>query len=135
VAQLVTRDLTLADPTPAYLTDSAELKKKLDATLDFLNTARPTAVNLGTAVRRLKNKLNTSIGEAKEPRIIAHEVVLEARAIHDEDLQRNKDMAKWAADWILNHHDIQSGVNVLTVCNTGNLATSVCHFLTPPSPD
>jgi len=93
-------------------------------------------VNLGTAVRRLKNRLNGGIGEAKEPRVIAQDVVLEARAVHDEDLQRNKDMAKWAADWILNHHNVQSGVNILTVCNTGGLATSVRHFLDiifPPS--
>jgi len=101
---------------------------KLDSILDFLNTARPTAVNLSTAVRRLQNRLNRGIGEAKEPRVIAQDVVVEARAVHDEDLQRNKDMAKWAADWILNHHNIQSGVNILTVCNTGSLATSVRHF-------
>ena len=116
-------------PVPDYLTDNAKLQKKLYSLLDFLNTARPTAVNLGTAVRRLKNKIDKGIGEAKEPRVIAQEVVAEARAVHDEDLQRNKDMAKWAADWILNHHNIQSDVNILTVCNTGSLATSVRYFI------
>ena len=91
-------------------------------------------MNLGTAVRRLKNKLNSGFEEAKEPRVIAQEVVLEARAVHDEDLQRNKHMEKWSADWILNFHHVQSGVNVLTVCNTGSLATSVrfSNNSTPP---
>jgi methylthioribose-1-phosphate isomerase len=126
VAQAIIRDLSLSQPAPAYLSDNVELKHKLNSILDLLNTARPTAVNLGTAVRRLKNKLDSGIREAKGPRIIAQEVAVEARAVHDEDLQRNKDMAKWAADWISNHHNVQSGLNVLTVCNTGSLATSVC---------
>ena len=127
VAQLITRDSALSQP-PLYLTSTAELKKKLDSILDFLNTARPTAVNLGTAVRRLKNRIDNGIAEAKSPLVLAREVAAEARAVHDEDLQRNKDMAKWAADWILNRHDLQDSMNILTVCNTGNLATSVCRL-------
>ena len=102
----------------------------MDSTLDFLNTSRPTAVNLGTAVRRLKKRLNDGIAEGKDPRVIAQDVVAEARAVHDEDLQRNKDMAKWAGEWILDHHKVQGGVNILTVCNTGSLATSVRLYFT-----
>jgi len=33
-------------------------------------------------------------------------------------------MAKWAGEWILDHHKVQGDVNILTVCNTGSLATS-----------
>jgi methylthioribose-1-phosphate isomerase len=121
---LITLDLKSPSP-PSYLTSREKLNKELDITLDFLNTARPTAVNLGTAVRRLKKTIHDGIVEEKEPRSIAQDVVSEARAIHDEDLQRNKDMAKWAGDWILKHHNVQNGVNILTVCNTGSLATSV----------
>lgn len=128
VARSITLDLK-SSPLPSYLTDRDELKKELDTILDFLNTARPTAVNLGTAVRRLKKKIHDGIAKDKESLIIAQEVITEARAIHDEDLQRNKDMARWAGEWILNHHNVQKGVNILTVCNTGSLATSVRSHL------
>lgn len=130
VAQSLTRDLALF-PEPPHLTRPDLLKRELDTILDFLNTSRPTAVNLGTAVRRLKKKLNDAIAAGKDPRVIAQDVVAEARAVHDEDLQRNKDMAKWAGEWILDHHKVQGDVNILTVCNTGSLATSVCYIFTP----
>jgi len=39
-------------------------------------------------------------------------------------------MAKRAGEWILDHHKVQGDVNILTVCNTGSLATSVCLYFT-----
>lgn len=65
--------------------------------------------------------------------MIAEALIAEGKAVADEDVGRNKEMAKWAGEWLLQRvkeqgGDVSGGVNVLTVCNTGSLATSVCIF-------
>ncbi|KAF9529186.1 hypothetical protein CPB83DRAFT_852820 [Crepidotus variabilis] len=114
---------TLGADDAGYLASVSTLQSKCEEILGYLYTSRPTAVNLGTAIRRLKAVLHSG---TNDPRLLAEQLIAEATAIHAEDLQRNKDMAKWAGQWLLNHHKVpQDGkVNVLTVCNTGSLATS-----------
>jgi len=55
--------------------------------------------------------------------------VAEGKAVADEDVGRNKEMSRWAGEWLLQRVEEQGvdpskGLNVLTVCNTGSLATS-----------
>jgi len=118
-----------AAEAPEYLKSQDTLKKHIDEILAFLFTARPTAVNLGAATRRLANTLDNGIAAGKGPLVIAEELVAEANAVADEDVGRNKEMAKWAGEWLWKRVQEQSSarqsVNVLTVCNTGSLATSV----------
>lgn len=49
--------------------------------------------------------------------------------VEKEDLARNKEMSKKGAEWILEKAKRKRGdgakVRVMTVCNTGSLATSV----------
>ncbi|CAA7261697.1 unnamed protein product [Cyclocybe aegerita] len=128
VSQHLTRALRAAEP-PAFLSSPSALKSHIDTTLAYLFTARPTAVNLGAATRRLTKTLDDAIAAGKVPREIAQELVAEGRAVADEDVGRNKLMAKWAGEWLLQRVadrglDASKGVNVLTVCNTGSLATS-----------
>ncbi|KDR75206.1 hypothetical protein GALMADRAFT_249173 [Galerina marginata CBS 339.88] len=121
-----------ASPAPDYLASQDALKAHIDGILAYLFTARPTAVNLGAATRRLGNTLDSSIAAGKDPRTIAQDLVAEGNAVADEDVGRNKEMAKWAGEWLLQRVRDHSpgadteagGVNVLTVCNTGSLATS-----------
>ena len=51
------------------------------------------------------------------------------RAVHEIDLGQNRAMGKWGGDWIVEvvkrSGGSGEGLNVLTVCNTGSLATSV----------
>jgi len=106
------------------------LKTHIDGILGFLYTSRPTAVNLGAATRRLTKTLDSGISAEKEPRAIAKDLIAEGRAVADEDVGRNKEMAKWAGEWLIQRVrdqglDFSRGLNVLTVCNTGSLATSV----------
>ena len=117
--------------SPDYLLSLDSLKTHIDRILSFLYTARPTAVNLGVATRRLTKTLNDGIAALKDPRTVAQDLVEEAKAVADEDVGRNKQMSKWAGDWLLERVlkqglDASRGLNVLTVCNTGSLATSVC---------
>ena len=130
VAQYLTRALRESS-SPDYLLSLDSLKSHIDGILSFLYTSRPTAVNLGVATRRLTKTLNDGIAALKNPRAVAQDLVEEAKAVADEDVGRNKQMSKWAGDWLLERvHkqglDASRGLNVLTVCNTGSLATSVC---------
>ena len=97
--------------------------------LDFLESARPTAVNLGAATRRLTKTLQESIDAGKDSVTIAHDLIAEGKNIDGEDVGRNKEMAKRGGEWLIDHVKRQGGsgegLNVLTVCNTGSLATSV----------
>jgi methylthioribose-1-phosphate isomerase len=92
--------------------DGAEAAHKLQPTMDRLNAARPTAVNLAWALARVRRAL----GEAG----IDWRVVVEgaARAIETEDLAANRAMGSLGAALM------GSGSGVLTHCNTGSLATA-----------
>ena len=118
-------------PTPPWLETTDGLKQHVLEILAHLFTARPTAVNLGAATRRLSRKLQEEIDAGKEPRAVAQELVAEAREIDAEDVGRNKLMSKWGGEWLVERGKREGGsgegLNVMTVCNTGSLATSVCR--------
>ncbi|KAF9482152.1 Methylthioribose-1-phosphate isomerase [Pholiota conissans] len=128
VAQYLTRGLK-ASHTPDYLQSQEALKLHIDKILAYLFTSRPTAVNLGAATRRLTKLLDERVAVGKDTRTIAEDLIAESKAVADEDIGRNKEMAKWAGEWLLQRVkeqrlDASQGLNVLTVCNTGSLATS-----------
>lgn len=79
-----------------------------------LNNARPTAVNLAWAIRRMMKTVEAFEGSAEELR--THLVQL-AKDIADEDVEINKRMATYGAALI------DDGDRVLHHCNTGALAT------------
>jgi methylthioribose-1-phosphate isomerase len=76
-----------------------------------LQQARPTAVNLGWAVGRMREKAAVVNGDPVAA------LLAEAIAIHDEDIRANHAMGTLGAAFIDN------GSGVLTHCNTGSLAT------------
>ncbi|KII92738.1 hypothetical protein PLICRDRAFT_172791 [Plicaturopsis crispa FD-325 SS-3] len=117
-----------ASPRPPWLDSPAAFTSHLTPLIDHLYTARPTAVNLGAATQRLTASLSASVAAETDAQAVAEAVIKEARAINDEDLGRNKDMSKWGGEWLLDTVKKAGGaeekLNVLTVCNTGSLATS-----------
>lgn len=121
-------DALAATPIPDFLSSPEALKAHVGPILAYLFTARPTAVNLGAATRRLENVLHASFTSGKDARTIAQDLVTEGNLIANEDVGRNKEMSKWGGDWLLKRVGAEgsaSGLNILTVCNTGSLATSV----------
>jgi len=117
------------DPSPDFLSSPESLAAHVTPILDFMFTARPTAVNLGAATRRLARTLQSSLSEGKDARAIAEDLIEDGRQVAAEDVGRNKAMAKWGGDWLVEEVKGKGGsgdgLNVLTVCNTGSLATSV----------
>ena len=81
---------------------------------EIINGARPTAVNLQWAVRRM-----LAVAEA-EPDLTAvkHRLLAEARRIQEEDEEINRRMGDFGKSLM------PDGGSVLTHCNTGALATS-----------
>lgn len=84
--------------------------ENLELILSQLNAARPTAVNLAWALRRMRSVLERVAS--------VDALVREAQAIQEEDLAANHAMGKLGAALIAPN----SGV--LTHCNTGSLATA-----------
>jgi len=96
------RELKPADPE-ALRTAALEVGARLDA-------SRPTAVNLGWAVKRALKRVEN------EPTLEA--LLDEAKAIHAEDEQLCRAMGETGAALI------KDGMTVLTHCNAGRLATA-----------
>ena len=92
--------------------DGPEARAALTDATRTLNAARPTAVNLAWALRRM----NAALGNAGDDwrAILANQ----ALAIEQEDLAANRHMGRLGAALI------EPGSGVLTHCNTGSLATS-----------
>jgi methylthioribose-1-phosphate isomerase len=94
-----------------YQTASETWKRDIQGDLDMLRAARPTAVNLAWAVSRMARRIATLEGDP------VAELLAEARAIHEEDIEANYRMGDLGAQLL------DTPCNVLTHCNTGALAT------------
>jgi len=90
----------------------------------YLNSSRPTAVNLGWALKRMIGVAKAS--DYTDSRDLYARLVEEAKAIHAEDIALCEGMAKHGAPLI------QPGMGVLTHCNAGSLATTGLGTATAP---
>ncbi len=86
--------------------------KAIQADLDLLAEARPTAVNLRWAVEHMRGLINAGIPGNPVMRLLS-----EAQRIHADDIAANRRMGELGAALI------ETGSGVLTHCNTGALAT------------
>lgn len=101
IAQNLSRALK-ESPLPSSLDSPASLKAYLDPILDYLYTSRPTAVNLGAAIRRLRVTLASLIESGStDTHDITQKLITEARLVAEEDVGRNKKMSKFGAEWLL----------------------------------
>ncbi|KZO98862.1 Methylthioribose-1-phosphate isomerase [Calocera viscosa TUFC12733] len=129
----VARHVTLAlsaSPQPSWLATPSALTAHLSPILDNLLTSRPTAVNLSQALTRLRGVLARAEAGGWTGVQAAQAVIDEGKAVAEEDVGRNREMSRVGAEWLLAQLEaagtIAPGekINVLTVCNTGSLATS-----------
>lgn len=96
--------------------ESTQFGAELHRLAQYLNSSRPTAVNLSWALNRLGRCAHTMSGAA--PAAVAAALREEALAIHREDIAMCKAISEHGLTLI---HD---GDGVLTHCNAGPLATS-----------
>lgn len=88
---------------------------KLQAVADMLAQTRPTAVNLFWAIQRMMDKARRLLPQGVAAVVAGLEA--EAEAIAQEDVAVNRMIGQAGAEVI------RDGDGVLTICNTGSLAT------------
>lgn len=94
-------------------TDYASFKEQFDEQADYLNTSRPTAVNLSWALKRMKKYVETHQEDVSS---LKKELIEEAKRIDAENLEMNRKIAEYGVTLL---HD---GDGILTHCNAGYLA-------------
>lgn len=103
----------------------AELKNAIKEKLEYLVTARPTAVNMRRAAQEMIQladalEVDSRVGvkEMKQSFVKAAEQMLE------KDIADNKAIGDFGAEEIIRTAGGKENLNILTHCNTGSLATA-----------
>ena len=84
---------------------------------DYLNSSRPTAVNLSCMLRRMDAVVRANKDRPHEELLAALDV--EAKAIHDEDITMCRKISEYGLSLL------KDGDGVITHCNAGPIATSM----------
>lgn len=90
--------------------------EEFKAAKDYLNSSRPTAVNLSWALNRME-KVVTSHNEKSVKEIVSL-LEVECKAIHEEDIKMCTAISEYGVSLL------KDGDGILTHCNAGPLATS-----------
>ena len=90
--------------------------------LRFLLTSRPTAVNLGDAVKKLEKVVDTAQAKCATDFDINEVYIQAAEQMLVDDVQDNENIGRFGADWVLRHSNLvppAGRISVITHCNTG----------------
>jgi len=98
-------------------TDATDLEDEIDYICEVLGKTRPTAVNLFWALDRMKRTFRKAKDEGKTVSEIKEILKVDAKAIHDEDIESQRLIAQFGGELI------DDNSTVLTHCNAGALAT------------
>lgn len=92
-----------------------EFMKAIDPIFNEMLSTRPTGVNTKWAVERIKSFLRKRRDESVDR--LKELLIEEAKRILEEDIEVNKAIGRWGAEFI------KDGDTILTHCNAGALAT------------
>lgn len=100
--------------------------REIEGKLNYLISARPTAVNMKLAADELLDlAIKLSRDESCSPVDMKKNFIDAIILMLDKDIADNKNIGKYGAEAILSNLQSDSrGVKVLTHCNTGSLATA-----------
>lgn len=101
-----------------------DFMERLEPIIQTMLSTRPTAVNIKWAVERIKRLLS----EKREESVSSLKKILidEAKNILEEDIEINKAIGRYGAEFI------KDGDTILTHCNAGSLATGGYGTATAP---
>ena len=119
---LTTNSTTLSELDGIAWQEVEEIKKYVFQKMDYLKTSRPTAVNLFNAMVELKGVVDSPNNSSREA--IVNAIVSHAQFMLERDVSDNKSIGQHGADDLLHRHTHPDGVRVVTICNTGSLATA-----------
>ena len=97
--------------------DLPEFLMEMKRLSSYLNSSRPTAVNLSWALRRMENVMDENAGLPVPE--IAERLREESIKIHEEDIEMCRKIAEYGLSLV------KEGDGILTHCNAGPLATSL----------
>ena len=98
-----------------------EFRTKMKEISAYLNSSRPTAVNLSWALRRIENVIAKAAADPAAGSVseVIDRMAAESLAIHEEDIAMCKKIAEYGLSLL------KDGDGLLTHCNAGPLATSL----------
>ncbi|EXJ79275.1 S-methyl-5-thioribose-1-phosphate isomerase [Capronia epimyces CBS 606.96] len=126
-------EIGVAAVTGKLATSPDEVREQISQRLDYLKTSRPTAVNLGDAVGKLKIVAKkAALQSGATAGSVAQAYIVAAERMLVDDVSDNKAIGEHGARWIEENTaagrqrrgDKTCGLQVLTHCNTGSLATA-----------
>lgn len=106
--------LQYSNPTCPIFKDQESLKGYVKSSLDHLKSSRPTAVNLFRASDILWNITE----KENDVKIIIEKIVKEAEKMLIDDIQDNKNIGNFGAEFIAKESQNEK-FSVVTHCNTG----------------
>ncbi|HLM03374.1 MAG TPA: S-methyl-5-thioribose-1-phosphate isomerase [Pyrinomonadaceae bacterium] len=98
-------------------TSLLDLEDEFDYISEILGKTRPTAVNLFWAIDRMRRTFQKAKSEGKSVSEIKQILLVDAKAIHDEDIESQRLIAQFGGELL------EDNSTVLTHCNAGALAT------------
>lgn len=98
-------------------TNIDDLEDELEYICEVTGKTRPTAVNLFWAIDRMKRTFAKAKADGKSISEIKQIMITDAKAIHEEDIESQRLIAKFGGELI------EDNSTVLTHCNAGALAT------------
>ncbi|KAG7663769.1 MRI1 [[Candida] subhashii] len=108
--------------------ESSKTIKDLKDSLDYLITSRPTAVNLANALNDMKVLISLAAEDSKPVDKTTLKLLYDyAVALYDDDLANNFKLGENGLQYIissLKEENFEGPFSIITVCNTGSLATS-----------
>ncbi|XP_053603886.1 methylthioribose-1-phosphate isomerase [Plodia interpunctella] len=105
--------------------DKKVMRQEIEGKLNYLVSARPTAVNIKLAAEDLINLANTlSADENVSPSDFKERFISSIEGMLAKDINDNKAIGSFGRDAILKNLDGDGQVRILTHCNTGSLATA-----------
>ncbi|KAK9237901.1 hypothetical protein V1525DRAFT_432376 [Lipomyces kononenkoae] len=108
--ELANREFESADEVRSFVSEK----------LEYLVTSRPTAVNLSDAARKLAKLVKETEGDVKT---IADAYIAAAEKMLVDDVSDNMNIGKNGLEWAKKTIG-QDKFSILTICNTGSLATA-----------
>ena len=124
---VTTNAKTTADLDAMDANDADAIIAYVHKKMDYLATSRPTAVNLFNALKEVKTVLdqakagdNDSTARAR----ICQAIVNHAEFMVKRDVSDNETIGRHGAAAVLSHIPDDQSATMVTICNTGSLATA-----------
>jgi len=100
------------------ISDVDKLKKHFGEVCEAMRRTRPTAVNLFWAIKKMQDFFKEAVSKHKDVEKIKQDMVEVAKRLYDEDIEVNRAIGLYGRTLI------KDGMNILTHCNAGALATA-----------